>query len=133
MESLLTDAIDSRFRTGQRWAYRVRPYEESSTLTVLKVESHPGLGVIVHIAVDGLRVSNKLAPGGVTERASHLPFSKGAIERSVVALTGHETPAEDWRDGYGQWREAFDEGKAGVFTVTVAEAIDALESAFERT
>jgi hypothetical protein len=131
MHSLLVDAIDPRFRTGQRWSYRAREGEETSTLTVLKVESHPGMGVILHVAVDGLRVSNKLVSGGVTERACHLPFARTAIERSVLALTGHEVPADDWRDGYSQWREAFDEGKAGVFTITVAEAVDALERTFE--
>jgi hypothetical protein len=89
------------------------------------------MGVILHVAVDGLRVSNKLVSGGVTERACHLPFARNAIEKSVVALTGHEVPTDDWRDGYVQWREAFDEGKAGVFTITVAEAVDALERTFE--
>jgi hypothetical protein len=34
----------------------------------------------------------------------------------------------DFLEGYMQWRDAFDRGKAGVFQISVAEAIDRLEN-----
>src|SRR4051794_1654276 len=111
----------SRFEPGQVWSYHARPGEEASRLTVVKVEPHDKLGTIVHIRVDG--VAQK-TPGGVSRVIRHMPFAEEAIAGSVVELlaSGAPVPAS-YEEGYRIWKEAFDEGKAGVFTVTVAESI----------
>jgi hypothetical protein len=44
---------------GQIWTYKTRPAEADSHLTILKRETHPKLGTIVHISVDGLRMKNR--------------------------------------------------------------------------
>jgi len=43
------EVTDSKFHIGQVWKYKTRPNEEQSTLTILRIESLPKLGVIVHI------------------------------------------------------------------------------------
>ena len=58
----------------------------------------------------------------------HLPFAESAIERSVTALERESGPVPDFADGYREWRQAFDEGKGGVFAITVAEAFDGVTS-----
>ena len=57
-----------------------------------------------------------------------MPFAESAIERSVTSLERESGPVPDFAEGYQQWRQAFDAGKGGVFTITVAEAFDAVTS-----
>jgi hypothetical protein len=115
---------DGKYRVGERWHYRTRPGEEGSLLTILKVESSPRLGIIVHVSVDGLRIENPNAPGGVSDTIGHLPMAEQAVDNSVTApsATNVVMPGQD--EGYEEWRRAFDAGGAGIWTVTVADAID---------
>jgi hypothetical protein len=128
-QSKLTDlgTTHAKYKPGQLWHYRTRPGEEQSTLTVLKVESHPTLGTIVHVGLAGLRIKNPKAPGGLTDEATHLPFSEKSVDDSVTTIANPAGPVPDYLDGYNTWRESFDAGKAGVFTITVAEVVDVLE------
>lgn len=114
----------SRFEAGQVWAYQTRQGEEDSRLTVVKVESHGKIGTIVHIRVDGVAQKNPHAPGGFSRVIHHMPFAAEAIEKSVTDLVASGVPVPtSFKDGYAIWKESFDKGKAGVFTITVAESI----------
>lgn len=95
------------------------------------METHAKLGVVVHVTLNGLSIKNPRAPGGVTTVASHLPLTEEALNRSLVELEGiAEIP--DYRAGYDMWRKEFDRGDAGVFTLTIAEAVDAMEIALNQ-
>ena len=125
--SMLTDYKDSEFQPGQVWQYKTRPGEDSSTLAVLKVETHPKTGVIVHIAVTGVRV--RLPSGGYTTELGHLPLSEDALRRSVTTKVRDGATDDRASEGYREWRRAFDAGKGGVFTTTVAECVGFVEQA----
>jgi hypothetical protein len=60
---MLADTSEGKYHVGERWNYRTRRGEEDSLLTVLKVESSPKLGVIVHVSLDGLRIENPTFQG----------------------------------------------------------------------
>jgi hypothetical protein len=124
--SVLVDTNESKYRVGEKWNYQTRQGEEGSLLTILKVESSPKLGVIVHLRLDGLRIESPHAPGGVSETIAHMPFAEAAIDKSVTnrAETGTLVAADD--EGYEEWRRAFDAGDAGVFTITVAEGVQVI-------
>lgn len=124
----LVEVHDGKYRAGERWSYRARPGDEESVLTILRVESSLNIGVIVHIRIDGLRLESAHAPGGVTETIAHMPFAEGSIDGSVTTLAGAGDPPED-DGGYQDWRREFEAGNAGVFTITVAEAVDAMAQA----
>jgi hypothetical protein len=119
----LVDTDEGNYHVGERWNYKTRPGEEGSLLTVLKVESSPKLGVIVHISVDGLRIASPHAPNGVYETIEHMPFAEASIAESITtcAATGASVLAED--EGYEEWRRGFDAGEAGIFTIPVADAV----------
>jgi hypothetical protein len=123
----------SRFEPGQVWTYHTRPGEEESRLMVVKVEPHDKVGTIVHIRVEGVAQKNPHAPGGVSHVIHHMPFAAEAISKSVIELAASDqlVPAS-FEEGYKLWKEAFDKGKAGVFTVTVAESITICEQAMNR-
>ena len=119
---VLTDQPASKFRAGQVWAFKTPPNQPNAKLTVLRVESGGKLGTIVHIALSDVSYGN-----GQTQ-IQHLPFAESAVEQSVTVLVRESGPVPDFAEGYQQWRQAFDAGKGGVFTVTVAEAFEAVTS-----
>lgn len=118
---------DDKYKVGQIWEYRTRKGEEKSTLIIVGVEKHIKLGTIINIYVGGLKISNPNADNGLSDEIQHLPFSKVAIDKSVTKLIETTKKLPDYKDGYDEWRTAFDNGKAGVFSITVKESIDVME------
>jgi hypothetical protein len=112
----------SRLRVGQVWAIKTPSEEPDVRLTILHVESRPQIGTIVHVALSGLALSNGQ---GTVE---HMPFTEAAIESSVTSLIQESGPLPDFHEGYELWREA----NGGVFTIEVAEALDAIELAVKQ-
>jgi hypothetical protein len=102
------------------WAFKAPPTQPDAKLTILRVEDGGGVGMIVHIAISGVSFGN----GQST--ISHLPFAEFAVEQSVTVLERESGPIPDFAQGYGLWREAFDTGKGGVFSISVAEAFEAV-------
>jgi hypothetical protein len=117
---------DSKFHPGQVWQYSTRAHEKGSTLTILKVESLPKLGVIIHVRVDKVRLRN-CTGGPEPDNFQHMPFARGAIERSVTKLV-REGDVPEFQDGYSEWRKAC----GGVYTITVADAVKVAEETFRK-
>jgi len=115
---------DSKFVPGQVWEYKTRQNEKSSTLTILKVESLPKLGTIIHIRVDKIRLRN-CTGGPEPNKFEHMPFSREAIERSIRKMV-REGKVPNFQDGYDEWLKDC----GGVYTITVAEAVQAGEEVF---
>jgi hypothetical protein len=125
-ESPFKDIRDTRFRVGQRWNYWPRNGEEHSTFTIEKVESHPTLGVIVHVGLDNLKLTmNKKTVGFLP----HLAFSREAIEKSAAAENALEEGANipPFQSDYQEWTKAMEEGKANVIQTTIAEYLTSIE------
>ena len=116
---MTTDA----FAEGQIWSYHARPGEEGSTILINKIEADPALDAIYHIGVLGVRVKNPRSPSGVTTNLPHLPVSAQTLEKSCIELIGYAKPDPQYLDGYAIWKEEFDQGRAGIFTITVAEIV----------
>ena len=129
---MLTEMRTGKYRVGQIWKFTPRPGEEGATLTVVRVESSPGLGVIVHVSIKGVHIKSPRAPGGFTDTLQHAPFSEEAITKSVTAFVGETRNLPAFEEGYREWRKVFDAGTGGVFTITVAEAVAVAESAMNR-
>jgi hypothetical protein len=117
----------SRFQVGQVWQYRTRLNDIKSVLQIVEVDLLHSKEIAVHIQVRGLNMQS--SPTEPNEGiASHLPFSEEAIEASVTNLLQQDSPLpDDFEEGYEVWREAFLEGNAGIFSVTVAEVIDMID------
>ena len=123
---------DSKFKVGQKWSYRARPGEESSYFIIVKIDNDPKLGRIIHISMRGLKIKNPRSPDGLSEVVSHMPFAEEAIEKSEVKLLQEKVDLPDFEEGYRMWREAFDAGRGGIYTITVAEAVTVMESVLNR-
>ncbi len=106
------------FMPGQVWQYEARPGEENSTLTVLHIDELED-DAIIHIRVDGIQLGN----GNDIE---HLPFSAAALEASLKAFLMHLDKIPEFSEGYNEWKQAFDAGKAGYWKIPVKEAINVI-------
>ncbi len=110
----------SRFHAGQVWVFTPPTNQPNARLTILRVENDGKLGTIVHIAISGVSF------GDGQTRIQHMPFTESAVEQSVTTLERESGPVPDFAEGYRTWRQAFDAGKGGVFTITVAKAFEAV-------
>jgi hypothetical protein len=118
--------VDSIYKPGQVWSYKSRPGEGSSTITILRVESTPKLGVIVHVRIEGFQFQDCAGGPGPTTM-EHAPFAKPAIEKSVLRLLRTETKVPIFKDGYDDWLSHC----GGVYTVSVAEMLTVTNEAFK--
>jgi hypothetical protein len=116
------------FKVGQRWSYQTRPEDPKSTIVIGKIEDLPELGRAVHISVLEVNIKNPRAPGGVTHVVHHMPISEAALRGSVIREAGVGTPAPQFEGGYQTWRAAMEKGEAGIFSVSVREAVGNFES-----
>lgn len=126
------DITESRFKVGQMWSYKTRPNEKNSFFIVVKVDVNRKLGNIIHIAVQNLKMKNPNSHTGFSDRANHLPFAEVAINESAVKLLKKKVDLPDYEEGYNLWKEAFDNKRAGVYTITLAKAVDIMEAALNQ-
>ena len=120
---------DDKFKVGQVWKYNTRIGEENSTITILKVEKYEKDGIVIHIYVSGLKVKNPHKPTGQSDVIGHLPLSKDAVLKSITTLVSENNKLPDYKEGYNNWKEAFDNNKGGVFSITVQDAVKYVEEA----
>jgi hypothetical protein len=118
---------DSKFRPGQVWFYKSRAGEEKSFITILRIESLPKVGTIIHVRVDKIRLRN-CTGGSEPDTFEHMPFTRDALERSITKLQKESSDIPAYQAGYDEWRAAC----GGVYTVTVAEAVALGEATFRK-
>ena len=120
-----------KYSAGQEWKYKTRKGEENSTLKIFKIEEYPENGKVIHISVSGLKMKNPRDPNGYAHTLSHIPISEEALDKSVTKLQNENSKVPDslGLDGYSYWKNEFDKGKAGIFTIPVAEIVGSMEEA----
>jgi hypothetical protein len=131
-EAPVQGAKVSDFSVGQVWKYKTRPGEEASRLVVCRVESNEKLGPIIHIHVEGVAIKSPASPDGVSRVIGHMPFAERALLESVVSVEETRQRLPDYEEGYNIWKKAFDNGNAGIFTISVADGVDFMEQALNR-
>lgn len=116
----------TEYKEGQVWNYKTRANELESKLIILKVEEYETLGEVIHISVIGLAMVDDSNPSEVMDDIYHMPFSKEAIDDSVISFDDM-TEIPNYSEGYEIWMESFVKGEAGVFSVLVSEAVEFME------
>jgi len=120
------------YAAGQVWTYHVKPGDEGSTLQINKVEQDPKLGPIFHISVFGLRISNPRVAGGILTELPHLPVSKETLDKSVESLSHTAIRPVAFEEGYAHLKREFDAGRAGIYTMSVAEIVTLAEQTMSK-
>lgn len=130
-------AVDARsstgFEAGQVWSYHTRAGEALSRVTICRVDAATSAGPVVHVQVAGVAIRNPADDGGVSTTAGHLPLTVEAFQQSVVALESGGATCAGFEDAHASWRSAVEAGRAGAFHVSVAEALEVLQRAVDRS
>ncbi|MDB5809503.1 MAG: hypothetical protein JWN94_1625 [Betaproteobacteria bacterium] len=122
-------ALAENYEPGQVWSYKTRPQEKDSTLMVLRIDNTTKLGQVIFIGLKELRVRHP--NGNVIATMSPLPFTKEALDKSVVKIIGKSDDLMKFSFGYQQWKQAQFQGKKPpTYVKTVAEIVDALENGY---
>ena len=128
--SFSTLSATPEFAVGQVWAYNTRPGEEKSTLVIDKVEDDAKLGRIYHISVSGIQI--KVGASAFVQELPHLPVSLQTLKMSCTTLVALATPNSEYLPGYRIWKEAYDAGHAGVYTISVAQIVAITEKTLQK-
>lgn len=121
-----------KFKEGQVWKYETRENEDSSQLIILKIEEYPKNQIIVHIAIDDVKIKSPENKDSIITYIEHLPFYLKALERSVTKKVKDNYTIPDFNDGYDVWKLFFDEGDADAFSTSVKEAVEYTEATMEQ-
>ncbi|MEM0967747.1 MAG: hypothetical protein AAF191_11255 [Verrucomicrobiota bacterium] len=105
---------------GQK--YRLLDAEAHSTVTICQIDECP-LGSVVHVRLDGLRLTLNESTGLSRTSIHHMAFTEDALHGSIGSLiTEHEDPG-NWEEAYHDWRVAFELGEAHVWQLPVFDAL----------
>ena len=121
----LKEVTDPKFHIGDVWEYKTRSGEEHSRLTILRIESSPELGIILHVAVDNLTWKD-CQDNAVPESVPHMPFARQVVDGRVIKRISNE-PVPEYRDGYENWKEAYSSKRAGIYVIAVRDAVSVAE------
>jgi hypothetical protein len=117
------------YEIGQIWRYRTRDGEENSQIVILNCV-RLGSYTVYSICVEGIKLKNPWIQGGIQTTLAHSPVSKEVLDMSVLESIGiRENPLDDYAEEFQEWKEPFDRGEAGFFTITIAEILDFTEQA----
>ena len=128
-----TSAMSQDFQVGQIWEYKTRPGEEASRLYIVKIEAWPNGDKIFHIYADKLKIKNPMLAGGIQVELPHAPVSLQTLEQSIIKQAGTVQSLPDINEGYAAWKEAYDAGEAGIFTIPVGEIISLIEGVVKKS
>jgi hypothetical protein len=115
------------YAVGQSWTYRTRPGEEASRVVVRHIDHEPEDGEVFHVSILGVKLRNHRVPGGLQPAMNHAATSRATLDASLLAVDGEADADESWRDGYAVWRQAYDNGDAGIFEIPIAEILGYIE------
>jgi hypothetical protein len=127
--SAAAGAIAENYEPGQIWNYKTRPQEKDSTLMILRIDNTTKLGQVIFVGLKDLRVRHP--NGNVIATMTPLPFTREALDQSVIKLVGKSDELMKFSFGYQKWKQAQFEGKKPpTYVKPVAEVVDALENGF---
>ena len=118
------------FVPGQVWTYK-HAEPQSSRVIIGKVDRFDGQ----EEAVISILVTD--APIPIThsthQTIPHAPVGEKSLRESLIALEGETQIPSEFMVGYRQWRQVFDQGKAGYFTIPVDKIVEYIGRAMSQS
>jgi hypothetical protein len=115
------------YAEGQVWTYDHRPGEDGSRVVIRKIGVEPEDGEVFHVSILGVKLRNHRVPGGAQPAMHHAAVLRTTLDKSLRTLTPATDADTAWEDGYAVWRQAYDNGDAGVFELAIAEILGYIE------
>jgi hypothetical protein len=115
------------YAEGQVWTYDHRPGEDGSRVVIRKIGVEPEDGEVFHVSIVGVKLRNHRVPGGAQPAMHHAAVLRTTLDKSLRELTSASDKDAAWENGYAVWRQAYDNGDAGVFELSVPEILAYIE------
>jgi len=115
------------YAEGQVWTYDHRPGEDGSRVVIRKIGVEPEDGEVFHVSILGVKLRNHRVPGGAQPAMHHAAVLRSTLDKSLRELTTASDQDTAWENGYAVWRQAYDNGDAGVFELSVPEILGYIE------
>jgi len=117
----------TNLKAGQVWSFKDGLPGEVLRIGVIE-QLHDETVVSVSLSNVVVPENMRARAGGKTQiQIGHLPFSEVAVLNSLEDLIEEVSPAPDtFEQGYQTWKKAVVENGAGYFTISVAEARNAV-------
>jgi len=115
------------YAVGQVWTYDHRPGEDASRVAIRAVGVEPEDGEVFHVSILGVKLRNHRVEGGFQPAMHHAAVSRSTLDKSLRELTAGTDQDPTWENGYAVWRQAYDNGDAGVFDLSVADILGYIE------
>lgn len=110
----MIESFKSEYLEGQLWSVKDSQQNDYKFALIIKLETLNNTK-IVHISV--------LDASGV-ETIGHMPFSEKAFSKSINKLVQLHSIKHEINSGYQIWREEFDTNGAGVYNISIMEAVN---------
>jgi len=124
---LTTVTQAKQYLVGQVWSYKTRHQEPHSQLTIVRIDKDIKGELIIHVWLDQLQLKNPNHPEGVIRDLPHTPLSLAALDCSVTQLVKTVANLPDYSEGYSVWLEAWNRGKANIYSMPIREIIEFVE------
>lgn len=115
-------------KEGELWKYDSREGEEESYVVIRKIEEDDRLGCIIHVSIKNVSLKSKNTELGVLDSIGHSPFSDKALLPCLIEKLDGIDSDDGWEEGYGMWKEGFDAGKAGIYSISIKDSVERMES-----
>ncbi len=122
---IVSDAQTQDFASGQIWTYK-DAVPATSRVIIGRIDIFPGDRTVISVSITDAPIPTTTEP---LQTISHLPFDEGALRQSVEKQVGVAMVPSEFAEGYQLWREEYDRGDAGTFTIPVAEAVEYIKQA----
>src|SRR6185312_7851098 len=121
-----------KYAEGQVWEYKTRPGEEGSLLKIGKIETIDRVGQVFHISIVGLKVAVPQRTDVRLTELPHIPVSRQTLDQSVTKLSKTALKGPDFSKSYTEWKKGADEGRVGVFTISIASIVGSVEETLKK-
>lgn len=101
----------------------------TATVIIGRIDDDTRAGSVVSVSIADITPP---ALHGYLNRLLHLPFEREAFELSALDAIGDRPLPQGFADAYEQWRQPFDRGEAGIFTLPVEEVLPVLLEALSQ-
>tara|TARA_R110002072_G_scaffold296101_1_gene467664 strand:- start:231 stop:695 length:465 start_codon:yes stop_codon:yes gene_type:complete len=125
--TLVTPVRAQEFEEGQAWAYKTRDHETESFIQITHIDDGPEDDRIVSISINNLKMEIINSPESYLKFLPHLPVSENMLKSNVTHQVNSVSLPTMSYVGYDTWKEQYDAGKAGWWTIDVREIVSSTE------
>ena len=101
---------------GQKYSFDIEGSHPNPHFIICKIDKDYGKE-IVSIYIGGLKFKNPSSPSGFGETINHVPVDIESLKSAKIELISDNVAIPDYVEGYNSWREVFESGEGGYFTI----------------